>query len=108
MSMYDELLNVCKRLDKVCEDMKSLVKECEKWSPCDEGCPFCEQEEEELINQRRCSMCKALMVEGYYFECGEYDYLCDECRPKQYSDAEMEEIYKNDDGYWTSWEGCDE
>lgn len=54
--------------------------------------------------QRVCSECAAIMTDGYCIYDGEEHYCSDECLHANYTSAEYEMMYKNDEAYYTEWE----
>ena len=55
-------------------------------------------------NKRTCSICGKPIKQGYYNE-SEFTYYCsDECLNKHYTKEEYNELYNNNEMYWTSWE----
>ena len=55
---------------------------------------------------RKCDCCEQGMNQGYITEI-DYAYYCsDKCLHSEYTEAECEEMSKNDEIYWTDWE-CD-
>ena len=53
---------------------------------------------------RICTECGKEMKKGYMIGDGDEYYCSDECLFKHYTPKEWQEIYDNDNGYWTEWE----
>ncbi len=56
-------------------------------------------------NVKKCDKCKNIMIEGYVHEkelCEDY-YCSDECLGEVFSQKQWNDIFKKNDGYWTSW-----
>ena len=54
---------------------------------------------------RRCNVCNAVMEDGFIVEkafINEY-YCSEECRRKKYTDEQYQEMFENDEAYWTEW-----
>jgi hypothetical protein len=51
---------------------------------------------------RKCDKCNKGMNEGYVLLDCEY-YCSDECLHKEVTEQEYEELYENDDAYYTEW-----
>lgn len=52
---------------------------------------------------RVCSECGNIMINGFVVE-GTYEYYCsDECLHKHYTEEEYENMYEEDEAYWTQW-----
>lgn len=56
---------------------------------------------------RRCVVCGKEMVQGYLVD--DCDTYCsDECLHTVFTEEEYNEMYENDEAYWTEWEEDDE
>ena len=53
---------------------------------------------------RICTECGKEMKKGYMVGDGDEYYCCDKCLFKHYTPKEWQEIFDNDNGYWTEWE----
>lgn len=54
---------------------------------------------------RKCYSCGAVIADGFIVEkafTNEY-YCSDECRRKKYTDEEYEQMFEDDEAYWTEW-----
>lgn len=58
--------------------------------------------EEYMEGTRVCDVCGKRHYSGYFIYDEEY-YCSDECLHIEYTDEEYQEIYKEDNGYWTEW-----
>lgn len=57
---------------------------------------------------RKCSICDSGMNEGYIVNEGEEYYCSSICLYYNYSPVEWDEMYTNNDSYWTQWEDKDD
>ena len=57
-----------------------------------------------LVDVPVCSECGKPMTSGYCIADGEEYYCSDECLHKHYTEEEYNEMYENDEAYWTTWE----
>jgi len=53
---------------------------------------------------RKCDCCGSGMNEGYVIGDGERYYCSEECLNTLYTNEEWQEIYDNEDGYYSEWE----
>lgn len=54
---------------------------------------------------RYCDKCANQMIDGFVIADG-FEYYCsDECLHSKYSEEEYNEMYENDEAYWTDWYG---
>ena len=53
---------------------------------------------------RKCSICNSGMNSGYVINGGEQYYCSKEHLYKVYSPAEWDDLYKDNDSYWTEWD----
>lgn len=53
---------------------------------------------------RSCSKCGKHMISGYVIGNGSEYYCSDKCLHSEYSEKEYDEMYKNNEAYWTEWE----
>lgn len=60
------------------------------------------------MSHRICDACNKQMQEGYVINGGEEYYCRKECLHKKHSPAEWDEMYDNNDSYWTDWYDEDE
>ena len=56
-------------------------------------------------NTRKCNNCGNIMFEGFVHEKALYeDYYCsDECLGEKFTQKQWNDLFKKDEGYWTSW-----
>lgn len=53
---------------------------------------------------RYCEKCGKPITQGFCFFDGEFYYCSEKCMYQDYTQEEYEELYENDDAYWTTWE----
>ena len=53
---------------------------------------------------RKCDVCGSPMSEGFCIHDGEQYFCSDECLHTAYTQEEYEEMYEEDEAYWTTWE----
>lgn len=53
---------------------------------------------------RKCSQCGKLFNQGFCVFDGEEYYCSNKCLFKNYNPIHWQEMYNNEEGYWTEWE----
>ena len=54
------------------------------------------------VGMRTCDICGKELQSGYVINDGE-EYYCENCLSKKYTKEEYNEMYENDEAYWTEW-----
>lgn len=57
----------------------------------------------DICEMRTCSVCGQPMLDGFCIMDGSEYYCSDECLHKVYTEQEYQELYDNDQAYWTTW-----
>ena len=60
--------------------------------------------QEEEATKRRCEVCRKEMKSGFCIRQGEAYYCSEKCLHEHFTEEEYEQMYLNDDAYWTEWE----